>query len=230
MWSPTTQSGADVMKRIAAPMIGGVITSGILELLLYPVIYVIWRKRHLGTPLAALSIAALPVETTAPVVSNAQTAAKVSPTSRRRRPWLIIVLLFVVAIGVGGFFAWQKFGRGASGETNSGTPFAMQKVKDLSVNFFHPKGPLQNAMNDVLIEFRDSTSGELVDVGAVKFDLDMNMPGMVMHSGATIEATGTPGQYRAQIKPEMGGDWMATLHYEGPHGSGSTSFSVNVKQ
>jgi Cu(I)/Ag(I) efflux system membrane protein CusA/SilA len=47
MWSPTTQSGADVMKRIAAPMIGGVITSGILELLLYPVIYSIWRKRSL---------------------------------------------------------------------------------------------------------------------------------------------------------------------------------------
>jgi Cu(I)/Ag(I) efflux system membrane protein CusA/SilA len=47
MWSPTTQSGADVMKRIAAPMIGGIITSGILELLLYPVIYVIWRESHL---------------------------------------------------------------------------------------------------------------------------------------------------------------------------------------
>jgi Cu(I)/Ag(I) efflux system membrane protein CusA/SilA len=47
MWSPATQTGADVMKRIAAPMIGGVITSGIMELLLYPVIYVIWRKRHL---------------------------------------------------------------------------------------------------------------------------------------------------------------------------------------
>jgi Cu(I)/Ag(I) efflux system membrane protein CusA/SilA len=46
MWSPTTQSGADVMKRIAAPMIGGVITSGILELLLYPVIFVLWRGRH----------------------------------------------------------------------------------------------------------------------------------------------------------------------------------------
>ncbi len=48
MWSPTTQSGAEVMKRIAAPMIGGVITSGILELLLYPAIYVFWRKRQLG--------------------------------------------------------------------------------------------------------------------------------------------------------------------------------------
>jgi Cu(I)/Ag(I) efflux system membrane protein CusA/SilA len=47
MWSPVTQSGADVMKRIAAPMIGGVLTSGVLQLLLYPVIYVLWRKRHL---------------------------------------------------------------------------------------------------------------------------------------------------------------------------------------
>src|SRR5205823_4621822 len=47
MWSPTTQSGADVMKRIAAPMIGGVVTSGVLELLIYPAIYVIWRRRSL---------------------------------------------------------------------------------------------------------------------------------------------------------------------------------------
>ena len=47
MWSPLTQSGADVMKRIAAPMIGGVITSGLLELLLYPVIFFLWRLRHL---------------------------------------------------------------------------------------------------------------------------------------------------------------------------------------
>jgi Cu(I)/Ag(I) efflux system membrane protein CusA/SilA len=47
MWSPTLQTGADVMKRIATPMIGGIVTSGILELLIYPVIYVIWRKREL---------------------------------------------------------------------------------------------------------------------------------------------------------------------------------------
>jgi Cu(I)/Ag(I) efflux system membrane protein CusA/SilA len=47
MWSPTTQAGADVMKRIAAPMIGGVVTSAILELLIYPVIFVLWRKRSL---------------------------------------------------------------------------------------------------------------------------------------------------------------------------------------
>src|SRR5207302_5448293 len=47
MWSPAMQAGADVMKRIATPMIGGVITSAILELLIYPVLYVIWRRRGL---------------------------------------------------------------------------------------------------------------------------------------------------------------------------------------
>jgi copper/silver efflux system protein len=47
MWAPTHQAGADVMQRIAAPMIGGIITSAILELLLYPVIYTLWRRRHL---------------------------------------------------------------------------------------------------------------------------------------------------------------------------------------
>jgi Cu(I)/Ag(I) efflux system membrane protein CusA/SilA len=47
MWSPATQAGADVMKRIATPMIGGVVTSAILELLIYPVIFVLWRGRAL---------------------------------------------------------------------------------------------------------------------------------------------------------------------------------------
>jgi copper/silver efflux system protein len=41
MWA--TGTGADVMKRIAAPMIGGIFTSFLLELLVYPPIYQIWK-------------------------------------------------------------------------------------------------------------------------------------------------------------------------------------------
>jgi Cu(I)/Ag(I) efflux system membrane protein CusA/SilA len=41
MWS--TGAGADVMRRIAAPMIGGIFTSFILELAVYPAIYLIWK-------------------------------------------------------------------------------------------------------------------------------------------------------------------------------------------
>ncbi|HET9795872.1 MAG TPA: CusA/CzcA family heavy metal efflux RND transporter [Thermoanaerobaculia bacterium] len=43
MWS--TGAGADVMKRIAAPMIGGLFTSFLMELLVYPAIYEMWRWR-----------------------------------------------------------------------------------------------------------------------------------------------------------------------------------------
>ncbi len=39
-------AGSDVMKRIAAPMVGGVVTSTILELLIYPAIYMIWKGRQ----------------------------------------------------------------------------------------------------------------------------------------------------------------------------------------
>jgi Cu(I)/Ag(I) efflux system membrane protein CusA/SilA len=41
MWS--AGSGADVMKRIAAPMIGGIVTSFVLELVAYPAIYEVWK-------------------------------------------------------------------------------------------------------------------------------------------------------------------------------------------
>ena len=41
MWSVGT--GADLMKRIAAPMIGGVFTSFLLELLVYPVLFELWK-------------------------------------------------------------------------------------------------------------------------------------------------------------------------------------------
>jgi Cu(I)/Ag(I) efflux system membrane protein CusA/SilA len=46
MWSHG--AGADVMKRIATPMVGGIVTSTIMELLVVPAIYFIWRSRKLG--------------------------------------------------------------------------------------------------------------------------------------------------------------------------------------
>jgi len=45
MWAPAYEAGADVMKRIAAPMVGGIFTSFIMELLIYPAIYTIWKWR-----------------------------------------------------------------------------------------------------------------------------------------------------------------------------------------
>jgi Cu(I)/Ag(I) efflux system membrane protein CusA/SilA len=43
MWS--VGSGSDMMKRVVAPMVGGLVTSFILELLVYPAIYLLWKWR-----------------------------------------------------------------------------------------------------------------------------------------------------------------------------------------
>ncbi|MCC6590227.1 MAG: efflux RND transporter permease subunit [Bryobacterales bacterium] len=53
MWS--TGAGADVMKRIAAPMIGGIFTSFLLELVVYPAIYEVWKWNTEVKKLAAQS-------------------------------------------------------------------------------------------------------------------------------------------------------------------------------
>jgi Cu(I)/Ag(I) efflux system membrane protein CusA/SilA len=42
LWSEGT--GADVMKRIAAPMVGGMVTSTVLTLVVIPAIYFLWRR------------------------------------------------------------------------------------------------------------------------------------------------------------------------------------------
>jgi Cu(I)/Ag(I) efflux system membrane protein CusA/SilA len=64
MWSVGT--GADLMKRIAAPMVGGLATSFLLELLVYPAIYYLWKGRELPGPFPPSSSAA-----SAPLKENA---------------------------------------------------------------------------------------------------------------------------------------------------------------
>jgi Cu(I)/Ag(I) efflux system membrane protein CusA/SilA len=50
MWS--SSAGADVMKRIAAPMIGGLATSFLLELLVYPAVFKLWKGRAMRQAVA----------------------------------------------------------------------------------------------------------------------------------------------------------------------------------
>src|SRR5213596_942522 len=211
MWSPTLQAGADVMKRIATPMIGGIITSGILELLIYPVIYVMWRKRELPDQ----------TEEEAPLIPP---GLVVSRENRQHVLKWIALIVAAFALFYAGNFVWQKI----RPHKISGRPFATQTVNDLTVNFIHPQGQLRRGNNEFLIEFRNAQD-QLVDVGNVKFDLDMNMPGMQMHSGGTIERTNTPGRYGAKIKIDMAGDWNAKISFDGPHGKGQTSFNLNAK-
>jgi Cu(I)/Ag(I) efflux system membrane protein CusA/SilA len=48
LWGQGT--GADLMKRIAAPMVGGLASSFLLELLVYPALFAVWKRRSLPGP------------------------------------------------------------------------------------------------------------------------------------------------------------------------------------
>src|SRR6266568_2216986 len=139
MWSPTLQAGADVMKRIAAPMIGGIVTSAILELLIYPVIYVIWRKRELPDQ----------TEEQAPLIPP---ALVVSRENRQRVLQWIALIVAAFALFYAGNCVLQKI----RPHKISGAPFASQAVNDLTVNFIHPQGQLRRGSNELLIEFRNA--------------------------------------------------------------------------
>ena len=219
MWSPAMQAGADVMKRIATPMIGGVVTSAILELLLYPVIYVIWRRR-------ALPEGGRSEDVQRGALSGQPGAAIGRPKLSRSALRALLIAAVVLALGVGGYFGWQKLA--GSGGATGGKPFATQTVNGVTASLLTPNGELKQGNNEVGIEFRDA-AGELVDVGSVRFELDMNMPGMQMHAGGAAEPGSAPGQYRVKVNAGMAGDWSAKLSIDGPKGQAQQTFAATVK-
>jgi Cu(I)/Ag(I) efflux system membrane protein CusA/SilA len=210
MWSHGT--GADTMKRIAAPMVGGMVSSTILTLLIIPAIYFVWRRRALADKSEGPS---------APLLSSALTLSH--KTRRRLLKWIALIVSLIV-IFFAGNLVWQK----VHPTTMGVVPFFTQNVNDLTVSLVNRDSELRKGDNEVMIEFRDD-SNRLVDVGNVKFDLDMSMPGMHMHSGATVRRTNTPGRYRGEIKVDMAGDWGATISYDGPRGKGETNFPLSVR-
>src|SRR5437667_1203548 len=131
MWSPAMQAGADVMKRIATPMIGGVVSSAFLNLLIYPVIYVIWKKRDLKDQ----------EEEEAPFLPPAIVPSR---ENRRRLLKWIALIIGLIAIFYAGQFAWHKL----RPTKISGEPFLTQSVNDLTVNFIAREGQLRQGTNE----------------------------------------------------------------------------------
>ena len=177
MWSPATQAGADVMKRIATPMIGGVITSAILELLIYPVIYVIWRKRSLpAEPLTSSSL-------DGSGVPDSRTPAS---GSRRRVLNGSFALLLTGILIASVYFVWSSgIASSLLKSTNPKMPVAEVTQDGVTISILSADGQIHAKENALQIKFQDP-GGHPVAAENVKVELNMNMPGMVMHSGAKI--------------------------------------------
>jgi len=105
----------------------------------------------------------------------------------------------------------------------------LQRVKSgmLDVVLLSPHEALQHGKDDFVLEFR-SADGTLVDVGDVRANASMPMPGMPMFGSIDVHKTDTPGQYAANGEFSMAGTWRVTVEWNGSAGRGSVNFSGTV--
>ena len=103
-------------------------------------------------------------------------------------------------------------------------------VGNLTATLSNESGVLKHGNQELMLSFTDA-SGKPVDVGAVSLSFHMPQMGSMsaMTDSVTFTTTKTPGVYRGKVNIEVGGEWKAQLAYEGPAGSGKTTFSVTAQ-
>jgi ABC-type uncharacterized transport system YnjBCD substrate-binding protein len=120
----------------------------------------------------------------------------------------------------------------ACGTGGSGSEKVIKSAKagEMTVTISSPAGELKNGENDLIVTFADAASNP-VDVGAVSLNFHMAAMGAMaeMNDKATLTTTETPGKYRAQVNLEVGGTWEAQVKYQGAHGAGQTTMTVQAK-
>jgi Cu(I)/Ag(I) efflux system membrane protein CusA/SilA len=207
MWS--TRVGSEVMKPLATPVLGGMVSSLAHVLIVTPVIFFWLRERQLG-----LHRAARPEEPT-------------RSTSRRA----VIAATVAVLVGVGAFAAWRLGGGSGASPPGRADTGVIQTLRsgDLEIVLRSEAGAFRQGRNAFVIEFRRPTSGTLVDVGTVRASGNMTMPGMVMSSGLQVTPTNIPGQYAATAEFGMAGAWQMAIEWNGPAGRGAVNFQGSVQ-
>jgi Cu(I)/Ag(I) efflux system membrane protein CusA/SilA len=209
MWS--TRTGAEVMKPLAAPVVGGMASSLVHVLIVTPVIFFWLRERQLGLQ-------------------------HERPASRARTlfPGRAVVLggAVVLTLALASFGAWWialRGGRDAAPAGRDGPVVQTVRSGDLEIDLRAEAGALRQGRNTFTIEFRRQGSDTRIDVGTVRASANMPMPGMVMSGGLQVTPSGVPGRYRATADFGMAGAWQMAIEWNGPAGQGSVSFHGSVQ-
>ena len=209
MWS--TRVGAEVMKPLATPVLGGMVSSLVHVLIVTPVIFFWLRERQLGLQHEAI--------------------ADIRPRGTSRRV-VIAAGILLTALAVTSLATWRLGGRGG-GDAAAGQADApvVQTVRsgDLAIDLRAPGGTLRQGRNTFTIEFRREGGDALVDVGTVRASANMTMPGMVMSGGLQVAPSGVPGRYIGTGSFGMAGAWQMAIEWDGPTGRGSVSFHGSVQ-
>src|SRR5512133_407050 len=136
-------------------------------------------------------------------------------------PFLLAVVVLIAACG-------SRTGTNAGMQT--GKVIQAVSVGNLTATLSNESGMLKHGNQELMLSFADA-SGKSVDVGAVSLSFHMPQMGSMaaMTNSVTFTTTNTPGVYRGKVDIEVGGEWQGQLAYEGPAGTGKTTFSVTAQ-
>jgi Cu(I)/Ag(I) efflux system membrane protein CusA/SilA len=214
MWS--TRAGAEVMKPLATPVLGGMVSSLLHVLIVTPVIFFWIRERELR----------LKDEPVAGVVDVADVERR--PPDRRRAVAAAGAIVLFAMASVALWRWWPPHGSRAPDREHLQV---VQTVRagELDVVLLSPTGTLRQGRNSFAIEFRRTGTDALVDAGSVHASANMTMPGMVMSGGLQVTPTKVTGRYAATAEFGMAGAWQMALEWNGPAGRGSVRFEGGVQ-
>jgi Cu(I)/Ag(I) efflux system membrane protein CusA/SilA len=204
MWS--TRVGSEVMKPLATPVLGGMLSSLAHVLVVTPVLFFWIHERRLGLQHEPL------------------------PATRILQParWgPIIAVLGVLIVAAAGATGWRYSRQSTTSESLGSEVVQRVGAGNLQITLLSPTGRLHQGRNVFAVEFR-AADGRLVDAGTVRASGNMPMPGMVMSSGLEIQRTSL-GRYEATAEFGMAGAWHMTIEWNGPAGKGSVNFEGAVQ-
>jgi YtkA-like len=135
----------------------------------------------------------------------------------------VITLIFFIAL---------LFVAACRDTSSSGSDKVIKSTKsgEMTISLSSATGELQKGENELMVTFNDA-SGKPVDVGAASLNFHMAAMGSMaeMNDRATLTTTETPGKYHAHVNIEMTGTWQAQVKFQGAHGTGQVSMSVQAR-
>ena len=205
MWS--TRVGAEVMKPLAAPVLGGMVSSLLHVLIVTPVIFSVIRERELRIPQGASDVG--------------------EPASRGRRTVAIALAGCLALTGIAGVWWWRTHQAAQSSIEPAGVVMETERSGDLIVLLSTTDGVLRQGRDTFTIEFRSATTHQLVDVGTLHVNPTMVMPGMAMQATTALIEASPPGRYRLSADFGMAGIWKLNLEWSGTATTARGSLVVN---
>jgi hypothetical protein len=131
---------------------------------------------------------------------------------------MVIIGVALTVAGCGSSEPEAKSAESSATPPDSAPPKEIQQQRsgDYVVALLNETGELKQGANSLTLEFRRVSDNQLSDVGNVKVESTMPMPGMgPMLANTKVAPSGTPGRYSINAELSMAGGWKTVVSFSG---------------